>query len=795
MFRNYFKIAWCNLIKSKVYSTINILGLAAGMAVAMLIALWIWDEVTFDNYHTNHKQLAQVMTTFFDDKNEAQTGQAVAIPIGNELRTKYASDFKNVSMASWNFGHVLAVGEKKITGSGMWVESNFPSMFSLRILEGNINALNDPSSVLLSASIAKALFGNANPINKTVKFDNKEDFKVAGVFEDLPHNTTLYDMKLLLPWKKYLTTEDWLKNAQTQWNNHSFQAFAQVNENGNIDKISNKAKNAAMVHKNAATEGKEELLLHPMDKWRLYSDFKNGKATGGRIQFIWLFSIIGVLVLLLACINFMNLSTARSEKRAKEVGIRKTVGSLKTQLIGQFLSESVLVALISFILSLVLVVLLMPMFNKLADKNMQLPWSNGMFWLTAIIFTLFTGLISGSYPAFYLSRFEPIKVLKGTFRVGRFASLPRKILVVIQFTFSIALVIGTIIVFKQIQYAKNRPVNYHNEGLITINMSTPDLYGHYDAIRGDLLTTGVVNNMAESSSPTTNVWSNNIGFNWQGKDPNTLPSFGTIAVTTDFGKTIGWQLKEGRDFSKDFATDSLGMILNESAVKLIGMKQEIVGKTIQFNDKNYTVVGVIKDMIMESPYSPIKPTVFLNNPNWANIITVSIKHGIPVQNALSKIETVFKKYNLGAPFDYTFNDEDYLKKFADEQRVGNLATFFTILAIFISCLGLFGLASFVAEQRKKEIGVRKVLGASVFNLWQMLSKEFALLVIISCFIAIPLAWYYLNNWLQNYSYKTDITAWVFIVSCSGALLITVITVSFQAIKAAIANPVKSLRTE
>ena len=548
-----------------------------------------------------------------------------------------------------------------------------------------------------------------------------------------------------------------------------------------------------MLHKNAAIEGREELLLHPMDKWHLYSDFINGKATGGRIKFVWLFAIIGVFIILLACINFMNLSTARSEKRAKEVGIRKTVGSLKRQLIRQFLSESVLIALVSFILSLLFVLLLMPLFNKLADKNMQLPWCNDMFWILAILFTLVTGLIAGSYPAFYLSGLEPIKVLKGTFRVGRFASLPRKVLVVMQFTFSIVLIIGTIVVFKQIQYAKNRPVNYKNEGLITIRMSTPDLYGHYDAVRNDLLATGTVSNMAESSSPTTHVSSNNIGFNWQGKDPNTLPGFGTIYVTEDFGETIGWRIKEGRDFFKNFATDSLALILNESAVKQIGMKTDIVGQAIQFNGKNYTVVGVIKDMIMESPYSPIRPTAFFNDLNQANTITISMKQGIPMQDALSKIATVFKKYN--APFDYTFNDEVYAKKFSDEQRVGNLATFFTILAVFISCLGLFGLVSFVAEQRKKEIGVRKVLGASVFNLWQMLIKEFALLVVISCFIATPLAWYYLFKWLENYNYKTDITWWVFIVSCGGALLITLITVSFQAIKAAIVNPVRSLRSE
>jgi putative ABC transport system permease protein len=510
MLKNYFKIAWRNIIKSKVYSMINILGLATGMAVALLIGLWISDEVTYDHYHTNHKELAQVMTTFFDDKGGQETATAVAMPVGDELKTKYGSDFKNVSMASWNFPHVLSVGEQKIGGAGMWVESSFPSMFSIKMIEGNVHALDDPSSVLLSVSVAKALFGNGSAMNKTVKFDNKNDFKVAGVYEDLPHNTTLYDVKLLLPWKKYITTEGWLKDAQTQWNNHSWQAYVEVNDNADIDKISSKIKLAAMVHKNAAADGKEEMILQPMDKWHLYSDFKNGKATGGRIQFIWLFSIIGVFVLLLACINFMNLSTARSEKRAKEVGIRKAVGSLRGQLIGQFLSESVLVAFISFVSSIVLIICLLPLFNKLSDKNIQMPWGNPLFWLLTLFFTFVTGLISGSYPAFYLSKFEPVKVLKGTFRVGRFAALPRKVLVVVQFTFSIALIIGTIIVFNQIQFAKNRPVNYDSSGLISINMTTPDLDGHYNAIRNDLLATGVVNNIAESSSPTTGLYSNQI---------------------------------------------------------------------------------------------------------------------------------------------------------------------------------------------------------------------------------------------------------------------------------------------
>lgn len=795
MFKNYFKIAWRNIAKSKVYSTINILGLAVGMAVVMLIAFWIWDEVTFNRYFDNHDKIAQVMTTFVDNDGRMNTAQAVSMPIGDELRSKYGSDFKYISMTSWNFNHVLAVGDKKIDEKGMWVESSFPALFSFKMIKGNINALDDPSVIVINASLAKTLFGNSDPMNKMVKLDNKDSYKVAGVFEDFPHNSNFYDASYFLPWKKYVTTEDWLKESATQWNNHSWQCYVQVADNIDMEKETEKIKNVVMAHKNAKTDGVEQAYIFPMNKWRLYSEFKNGKPTGGRIQFVWLFSVIGVFVLLLACINFMNLSTARSEKRAKEVGIRKTVGSLRSQLIKQFLSESVLVAFISFVFSIILVVTLLPLFNSLADKHIGIPWSSRLFWLLALTFTVVTGIISGSYPALYLSKFKPIKVLKGTFRAGRYASLPRKILVVVQFTFSVALIIGTVIVYKQIQYAKERPINYNSDGLISIDMNTPDLFGHYDAIRNDLLATGVVDNMAESSSPTTAVYAIQIGFNWQGKDPNTLPAFGTIAVTADFGKTIGWHIKEGRDFSKDFATDSTAMILNEAAVKQVGMKKDIVGQVIQFNDKNYTVVGVVKDMIMESPFKPVTPTVFFYDPNWANVVTVAIKRDKPVKDALEKISTVFKKYNPGAPFTYRFNDETYAKKFADEQRIGRLATFFTILAIFISCLGLFGLSSFVAEQRKKEIGVRKVLGATVFNVWKLLSKEFALLVIISCFVAIPLAWYYLNHWLNQYEYRTSISLWIFIVSGLGALAITLLTVSFQAIKAAVANPVESLRTE
>jgi ABC-type antimicrobial peptide transport system permease subunit len=789
MIKNYFKIAWRNLLKSKVYSSINVLGLALGMAVAMLIAFWMYDELTYDHYFANHKKIAQVMITQTFN-NQTGTGQAMAIPLGVELRSKYGQDFKYVTLTSWNFGLVVSAGEKKLSRTGMWVQPEFPAMLSLEAINGNLKALTDPSSVLIDHSFAMALFGSDDVIGKTIRFNNKYDFKVAGVYKDIPKNTSFNDTHFLLSWDKYMTTEDWFKHAVHEWDNHSFQIFVQMNDHADMVKTSARIRLITQRYVKKE-EGNERLSLHPMDKWRLYSGFESGN---NRIQYVWLFGIIGLFVLLLACINFMNLSTARSEKRAKEVGIRKAIGSMREQLIAQFLSESIVMAGLALILAILLLIVSLPFFNEIADKSMSIPWLNPVFWTIVLLFTAFTGVVSGSYPAFYLSGFNPVTVLKGTFKAGRLAALPRQILVVVQFTISITLIIGTIIVFKQINYAKDRPVGYSREGLISIDMSTPDLYGHYDAIRNDLISTGVVENMAESSSPTTDVFSNQIGFDWEGKTPGSNPLFGTIAVTRDFGKTIGWHIRDGRDFSRDFATDTLGMILNQSAVDLTGLKNP-VGKIIRKDGKAYHIVGVIDNMVMQSPYTPVQPTIFMVDYNWANIITVKMKPTAHLQDAIAKIGAVFKKYNPSAPFDYHFTDDVYAQKFSDEERIGKLASIFAVLAIFISSLGLFGLASFVAEQKTKEIGVRKVLGASVFNLWGMLSKTFVILVTISCVFAVLIAWYFLSGWLKNYQYHTEISFWIYVVACVGAMAITLLTVSYQSVKAALANPVKSLRTE
>ena len=789
MLRNYFKIAWRNLLKNKAYSSIHIIGLSIGMAAALLIGLWIWDEVSFNTWHDNYGKLGQVgVTQTFN--GSTGTGMTVAIPLSDELRTRYADNFKYVSVASSNDEHILSVGETKVSQNGMWVQPDFPVMLTLHMQKGSQQGLKDPSSILITASLAKILFGDTDPINKVIRVDNKGDMQVTGVYEDLPRNTTFYDTKFLLPWDN-LMSNDAVKDARTDWDNHLCKLYVQLSDHAGFEQTAEKIRGITQPHVKGY---KEEVMLHPMAKWHLYSDFKNGKIAGGRIQFVWLFGIIGVFVLLLACINFMNLSTARSERRAKEVGIRKAIGSLRGQLIGQFLSESVLVALLAFVLSIVLVLSALPFFNRLADKSMSIPWDNALFWLLALSFTLLTGLIAGSYPAFYLSSFEPIKVLKGVFRTGRFSSLPRKVLVVLQFTVSITLITGTVIVFRQIQFAKSRPVGYTREGLITVAMNTPEIRGHYNALRDDLIHTGAVENMAESSSPVTHIYNNNKGFTWSGMDPNEQPLFRTINVTHDFGKTIGWDIKEGRDFSREYVTDSGALILNETAVKITGLKNP-VGELIQWNGKTYTIAGVVRDMLTQSPYEPMQPTIFFLNYQGSRVITIRIKPSLSIREALTTIEPVFKRYNPDSPFAYQFTDMEYAKKFFDEQRIGDIATFFAVLAIFISCLGLFGLASFVTEQRTKEIGVRKILGASTVSLWSLLSKDFVRLVLIACFISAPISWYYLNQWLQKYDYRTTISWWIFIGSAISALVITLLTVSFQTIKAAIANPSKSLRSE
>ncbi|MBO9203085.1 MULTISPECIES: ABC transporter permease [Niastella] len=800
MFKNYLIIAFRNLRKNKVSAIINIGGLAMGMAVAMLIGLWIYDELSFNKYHEHHSQIAQVMR-HQDQQGDKITSFYHPMPLSEALQTTYKDVFRYVVISKQTEEHIISSGENKFVQAGNYMGPDAPEMLSLRMLYGSHGGLKDPNSILLSQSLAKKLFGNSDPTGRIVKIDDRLTVKVTGVYEDLPANSEFRYVTYIAPFELWVSG---LRNkgmdARSDWRNYFVLIYAELAPGADVNRVSKMIKNTYLSHVDQKTaDTKPELFLHPMDKWHLHSKFENGIAsTSDQMMFLWFFSFIGVFVLLLACINFMNLSTARSEKRAREVGVRKAIGSLRGQLLAQFFCESLLVAAFSFVLAIVLVLLALPWFNKVAGKDISILWANPVFWLLGLVFTITTGLIAGSYPAFYLSSFNPILVLKGSFQAGRFASVPRKILVVLQFTVSIMLTASTIIVYRQIQFTKDRPVGYTRDGLLMFHLMAPGASGKYKLLSNELMNTGVVSGTAGAGGAVTEVWSMNRNFDWKGKDPSTDPSFVTLSVTQDYGSTIGWQLISGTGFSKEYASDSSGFVINEAAAKLMGLKDP-VGEFVRWEPGwrkvgNFKILGVIKDMVMESPFEPAQPTIFTLD-SVTRWMFVRINPAVSTSKALERIEPVFTSLFPAAPFDYKFADLEYAKKFASEERVGKLATLFSILAIFISCLGLFGLASFVAEQRTKEIGVRKVLGASVFGVWRLISKEFFMLVLIAFLIATPTAYFLMHNWLQSYQYRSGIPAWVFFIVGLGALLIALLTISYQTIKAALLSPAKSLKAE
>ena len=794
MLKNYLKTAFRNLRKSKGHSIINMAGLSIGMAVALLIGIWIWDELAFNKSIPRYDRIAQLWQNA-NNNGEKVSGSTMPIPLSAELRAHYGSNFKHVVMSSWSGGHMIAIGTKVVTREGAYMEPDAPELFSLNMIRGTRQGIKDGNTVLLSKSAATAIFGDKDPMGSVIRVDNKIDLKVTGEYEDLPANSSFNNLGFIGSWPAYLAAEPWTQHMDDAWGNNSWQVYAEIAPNTTMASVSAAIRLAK--YKNCSPDSKKynpELFLHPMSRWYLYGEFRNGVNTGGRIQYVWLFGIIGVFVLLLACINFMNLSTARSEKRAKEVGIRKAIGSMRSQLISQFFTESLLMAFIAFAFSLVLVSISLSSFNVLAQKQMIMPWSNPVFWMAGLGFCLLTGLIAGSYPALYLSSFQPVKVLKGTFRAGRLAALPRQVLVVLQFTVSVSLIIGTIVVFRQVEYAKDRPIGYNQDGLVSVNMITNEIPKHFDAVRTELKNAGVIDEMTASSSPVTGVWGTNGGFEWAGKDPSQAVEFPTTGVSAEYGHTVGWQFVAGRDFNKDLLTDSTTFVLNESAARFIGLKDPI-GKIIKWDGTPFRIIGIIKDMLMESPYAPVRPSIYSIYKDHSDVVILKLNRKLSPTAALNKVKQVFTKYSPTQPFSFTFVDDQYAHKFGDEQRTGKLAGIFAMLAVFISCLGLFGMASYMAEQRTKEIGVRKVLGAGVFNLWRLLSKDFVVLVGISLLIGMPLAWYGMHRWLEGYEYRSGIAWWIFVLTGIAALAITLLTVSIQAIRAALANPIKSLRTE
>ena len=789
MIKNYLKIAWRNLWKNKSFSAINIFGLALGLACSLVIMLWVQDELGVDKFNTNANRLYMVIERqYYDHKVNAMS--ATPGVLAAELK-KVIPDIKYATNFTWNLDHTFQVGEKILKINGCYADADYFKMFDYPLIEGTAEtALNSPVSLAISRKMAVSFFGSpANAIGKTIRYENTTNFKVTAVF-DVPKNAS-DKFEYLVNWKTFLNENSWAK----EFGNNGPRTYFMLQKNADAAAVQRKLTNFLWTYNKDFKKGTfyTEVDMQPYADKYLYNNYNNGKIDGGRIDYVHLFSIVAVFILIIACINFMNLTTARSVKRAKEIGVRKVIGAVRSVLIRQFIGESLLLTVIAVCIALVFVMLALPAFNTITQKQIHLPFDHLLFWGELLAVTIITGVIAGSYPALFLSSFKPVKVLKGTLKLNPGVTYFRKGLVVFQFALSVVLIIGTIIISRQINYIQTQNLGFNRENLLIIGLDG-DLAKKYTVFKSEALKMPGIQSITRTSDAPIDIENGTGGVDWDGKDPNARIMFTSASVGYDYVSTMQLKLLQGRDFSKDFATDSVGYLVNESALKRIGYKNPI-GKPLTFWGKKGTIVGVLKDFHFASLHDPINPLVLrlAENESYGNAM-VKTKAG-QTKEALASLQSVWKELNPSFQFSAKFSDDEYQKLYNNEQMVGKLSNAFSTLAIVISCLGLLGLAMFTAEQKVKEIGIRKVLGASVRSLFTLLSAEFLLLVLIAFMIASPLAWWGMHSWLAGYAYHAPIEWWMFVLAGVTALLITLMTISFQAIKAAVANPVKSLRSE
>jgi len=788
MLRNYLLITIRNLIKNPIYSLINIVGLSIGIICCTLILLWVHDETSFDKFLNNYNRLHQVWVNA-DYDGKINSWNSVPLPTYEAMKTT-DPDIVNSTVCDWGGNHLLTYGEKKILKEGLFVSEEFLEMFDYPLISGEASSvLDDPKSIVITESLAKAIFGDESPLDKVIRVDNESDLRVTGILKDIPKNSS-FEFEYLLTWKLREQVNEWVAENRDSWGNYSFQVFIELSEKDKKDKVEANIK--GLLTENGQDDIDREFFLHPMEKWRLYSSFENGQLKGGRGDYVQLFSIIALFVVIIACINFMNLSTARSERRAREVGIRKSVGSTRANLIQQFIGESLFISLMAYLIAILSVQLLLPSYNQLVEKELFLDYFSLEFLIFSLIAIVFTGLVSGSYPAFYLSSFEPVKVLKGKVKVGKGMTTPRKVLVTLQFGFSIFLIIGMIVILKQIDMVKNRELGYDQQNLISIQY-TDEIEQNYETLKTELEETQYVESVTRSNAPITSIWSNNF-LGWPGKPEDLRVIFTTVATEYDYTKTMGINLIMGRDFSRDIKTDTSAIIINKAALDLMKLEDPI-GTELDLWDNKRTLIGVMDDVLMGSPYREVKPMFMIIDPNWVSVVTVRLSKHKELPQSITAVEEIFKKHNPAYPFEYDFADVQFQKKFSTIEMTSNLASIFAILALVITGLGLFGLASFTAEQRTKEIGIRKVLGASVSSLVGMISKDFSILVVTAFAIFAPLAGWGLNVYLDRYPLRIPIEWWIYPLTGMIALVFALLIVSTQALKAAYADPVKSLKNE
>lgn len=788
MFKNYLLVTVRNLRKNGFYSFINISGLAIGIVCSILIALWVFDEVSYNKFIPKSDRIYQVWinATF---NGEVNSWTSVPLPTYEAMKTADAHITRSV-VTDWGYDHLLTVGENRLTKRGFYASEEFLEMFEFPLLAGDkTQVMDDPRSIIISASLAKALFGEADPLGQTIRVDNAEDLRVTGVLKDVPPNST-FQFEYLLTWKFREQTSDWVRRNTTNWGNYSFQVFVELDDPAQEQAVESSIK--LILQKNGETENKPEFFLYPMLRWRLFGNFKNGVEASGINDYVQMFSAIGAFILIIACINFMNLATARSERRAREVGIRKSVGSRRWELILQFIGESTLIALIAFIIAVLVAQLLLPAYNTLVDKKLFIDYTSGAFWAMSLGLVALVGFVAGSYPALYLSSFQPVKVLKGKPTIGKGASTPRKILVTFQFGFSIILIIGTIVILRQIQLVKSRELGYDKEGLLSVIYNS-QVEKNYRSIKLDLMASGVVEGVTKSNSSITQINSNNF-LGWPGKPEDLRVIFTTIATEYDYAKTMGIKILEGRDFSEDFPADTASILINKAALDLMGLKEPI-GTELPLWGGKRKLIGILDNVLMGSVHEPIKPLFVILDPDWIDVVSVRLRKTNDMQASVSTVKAIFEKHAPAYPFEYKFTDVEFEKKFKTVNLTSKLATTFAVLAIMITGLGLFGLAAFTAEQRTKEIGIRKVMGATVPSLVRLISKDFSVLVIISFVLSAPLAWWLMTKYLERYTIRTDVAWWVFPLTGAVALGFALLIVSTQALRAAQANPAASLRNE
>ncbi|MDT0606356.1 ABC transporter permease [Croceitalea rosinachiae] len=786
MLKNYLKIAWRNLLRNKSFSLLNIMGLSIGLAVTGLILLWVNFEFGVNQFHENKDRIYEVYNKYEVD-GEIWTWNSTPKVMASVIKKDYP-EVEQVSRYFYENIFLFSSGDKKIKANGTIVDPSFLKIFSFPLIEGDIETVfEDVNSLVVTEEFANKMFGDEPAVGQVITVDNTDSFKVTGVLKNLPVNTE-FNFEYLMPWS-YLKQKGY---DDKNWSNNSIATYVLLNESVNYNDFSEKIKTLRESYDKEAPE--MVTFLYPYTRSHLYSEFDNGKEVGGLIDIIRLFGIIAIIVLVIACINFMNLSTARSEKRAKEVGVRKVVGARKNALVFQFLGESILISFIAAVLALIIIVIVLPTFSELVNERLDIEWENPWFWGFFFATIVLTGLLAGSYPALYLSAFKPSAVLKGTFNKINTLVAPRKVLVVVQFSVAIILITATIVVKEQISTVQNRKLGYNKDNLVYVQMEG-DVEKNYASIKSELLEGDIATSISKTNSPITESWSNSWNIQWKGKSEDNKTLVHRLVADDAIIKTMGLQLVEGRDFELDkYPTDSTAIILNKSAVKLMGFANPL-GQTIKDNGTDWHVIGVIEDFVFNSPFQKIEPMVIEGARAWFNMVHIKLNVQNTTSENLAATEAIFKKYNPNYPFNYEFVDEDYAQKFANEQRTEKLARLFTVLTILISCLGLFGLASYMAQNRIKEIGIRKVLGASASGITKLLSIDFLKLVLVSMLIAIPISWYAMNQWLQDFAYKIDLSWWMFVIAGILALAIAFVTVSYQAIKAAKSNPVNSLRTE